>query len=503
VSNWSNRRLRLLAALAAPALLWGRPGAAGESQPSDSVILDTKSFWRFRTVWETPELVLPSGEAKHALVNVKGAYDWFQKNPTQGQLPESQYTMESVSMVRLPAETPADWMNPDFDDSAWARLRGPMLAGSFSENWKLILMRGLFEVGDPSASLRPAPSEAEGAGPARAAGLTLSLAFRGGAVVYLNGEEVARAFVPKGGLYAPAEPYSEEVYFSSDGFALYRYDKTEDGRRRIEKRVRKLTDCRIPATRLRKGVNVLAAAICRAPTPVRFYASRPKGSGTMHDDCFWAKLGLLDVRLAAPAGAAVVPNTGPLPGRGFKVWNQSQSKVCSETRFPSILCIQTMFLTDYPDPFSSLSPQPEKGTGTFWAKPPSGLSGKTYLSPFPPHHRQGLQRQARLLAAHDPERRGPGKRHGPLQGPADLRRVGRELHFRLLLLGRPTGRHGRQRLEHVRLLRDVHAHRRQEVAGRGPGPLQQPRGPPSRSGACRISAPSEPRASASGLLAAP
>jgi hypothetical protein len=25
----------------------------------------------------------------------------------------------------------------------------------------------------------------------------------------------------------------------------------------------------------------------------------------------------------------------------------------------------------------------EKGTGTFWAKPPSGLAGKTYLSPFP------------------------------------------------------------------------------------------------------------------------
>jgi hypothetical protein len=29
-------------------------------------------------------------------------------------------------------------------------------------------------------------------------------------------------------------------------------------------------------------------------------------------------------------------------------------------------------------------PTPEKGTGTFWAKPPSGLPGKTYLSPFLP-----------------------------------------------------------------------------------------------------------------------
>jgi len=32
----------------------------------------------------------------------------------------------------------------------------------------------------------------------------------------------------------------------------------------------------------------------------------------------------------------------------------------------------------------------EKGTGTFWAKPPSGLSGKTYLSPFP-HRRTALE----------------------------------------------------------------------------------------------------------------
>ena len=329
----------LAAALVAVALPSGRLAAAAESQPADNAILDTKSFWRFRTVWETPELLLPSGEVKHARISTRRAYEWFQKNPTQGQLPESEYTVEDVGRVRLPAETPSDWMAPGFDDSAWARLRGPMLSTSNSENWKLILMRGLFEVRDP----------------ATAGGLALSLAFRGGAIVYLNGQEAARAFVPKDGrgLYAPAEPYPEEVYFSSDGFALYRHDKTAEGRARIEKRVRTLPECRIPAARLRKGVNVLAVAICRAPTPLRFYASRPKGSGTMHDDCFWAKLGLSDIRLAAPAGAAVAPNTGPVPGRGFRVWNQS--------------IIQSVFVPDYPDPFSALSPVRLTGVlnGTF------------------------------------------------------------------------------------------------------------------------------------------
>ena len=349
------------AALAASAL-WGWPGVAAESVPSDNAILDTKSFWRFRTVWETPELVVPSGEVKHARVSLKKAGEWFQKNPTQGQLPESLYAIEDVATVRLPAETPADWMRPAFDDSTWARLRGPMLNTSNSENWKLILMRGLFEVRDP----------------AQAGDLTLSLTFRGGVVAYLNGEEVARAFVPKSedrgeaggqrgegktegardtglvppasslrprppGLLPPAEPYAEEVCFSSEGFTLYRHDKTDDGKSRIEKRVRKLTDCHIPAARLRKGTNVLAIAISRAPTPAKFYASRPKGSGAMHDDCFWAKIALADVRLIRrSADAAVVPSTGPVAGRGFRVWNQS--------------IIQSLFLTDYPDPFSSLSP---------------------------------------------------------------------------------------------------------------------------------------------------
>ena len=287
----------------AMAALAGGCATTAQGGEPDSVILDTKSFWRWRTVWETPELVLPSGEVKHARVHAKGAYYWFQKNPAQGHLPESHYKIQDVSMVRLPAETAADWMKPDFDDSTWARLRGPMLGGSNSESWKLILMRGAFEVKDP----------------AKVADLTLSLAFRGGAVVYLNGEEEARAFMRKGelDLYTAAEPYPEGVYFTAKGFTLFRRARTPDGRRRIKERVRRLTDCKIPAARLRKGLNVLAIAIHRAPTPAKFYVSRPEGYGAMHDDCYWAKIGLRDVRLVAPAGAAVVPNTSAPKRRGF------------------------------------------------------------------------------------------------------------------------------------------------------------------------------------------
>ena len=190
---------------------------AGEEASAGVTILDTKSFWRFRTVLETPEQVLPSGEVKHLRTVGKGnIYEWFRKNPTKGQPPEDMYEFKEVDSFRLPEETSAGWMKPEFDDSAWARVRGPMLAGSNSEAWKLILMRGRFEVVDP----------------AKAGDLTLSLDFRGGTVVYLNGEEVVRAALPKGDLplYAPAEPYPEEVYFSAEGFALTRGDRSPDGK---------------------------------------------------------------------------------------------------------------------------------------------------------------------------------------------------------------------------------------------------------------------------------
>ncbi len=331
-----------LIVVAATLALEGPAGAAGEGGESQKIILKTGSFWRFRTVWETPELVLPSGEVQHARVHLTGASAWFRKNPTQGVLPESKYRAEKVAMVRLPAESPADWMKPAFDDSTWARLRGPMLEKSIRESWKLILMRGRFEVADP----------------AKAGPLSLSLTFRGGAVVYLNGEEVARTFMPKGtlDLYTPAEAYPDEAYFTSEGFSLLRYDKSPAVLPRAQKRIRRLTDCRIPAGRLRKGVNVLAVAIHRTPTLCRFFASRHKGYGDLHADNHWSKIGLFEVRLTAPPGAAVVPNTGPLGGRGFRLWNQS--------------IVQTVHIPDYPDPFAPLSPLRITGVrnGTFAAQ---------------------------------------------------------------------------------------------------------------------------------------
>ena len=315
--------------------------AAAGAEGTNTVILDTKSFWRFRTVTETPDLLLPSGEIKAVRVNwSKDAGDWLGKNPTQGTLPEDKWTAtQAVAVIRLPAETAADWMKPEFDDSSWARLRGPMLDRSFNESWKLVLMRGRFEVPDP----------------AKAGDLNLSLAFKGGAVVYLNGQELTRAFMPKGelNLYTPGEPYPEDVYYTSEGFLMFRKDRSAEAAPRMEKRIRKLTEFKIPAGQLKKGVNILAVANHRTPTMAKDFAGRSKGYNYRHEDVGWSKIGIFEARLVAGPGGDVVPGTAALPGRGFKVWNQS--------------IIQAVFLPDYPDPFSPLSPLRMTGAknGTF------------------------------------------------------------------------------------------------------------------------------------------
>lgn len=317
------------------------------SGPSATVVLDTKSLWRFRTVRETPELVTPSGDVLHAEVNIRDLSP-FRNEAQAPQLPETAYTIEAVTNVfRLPPDTPADWMKPGFDDSAWARLRGPMLdrtgrayRASISDEWKLILMRGLFEVRDP---------DGEG-------DLTLSLDFRGGAVVYLNGEELTRMAMPKGDLgpYTPAEPYPREVYFNAAGFAFLQVRNTPDEIVRMQKRNRTLDGFKIPAAKLAKGVNVLAVAIHRAPVYYGAYVARhAPGSAQVVSDTLWGHIGLLDIRLTAPAGATAVTGAGPLRGRGFKIWNQS--------------IVQRIFLTDYPDPFAPLAPVRVTGVrnGTF------------------------------------------------------------------------------------------------------------------------------------------
>lgn len=329
-SNWPIS----LAAMGVGILLWGVASTAAEDPPppvepaAANLILDTSSFWRFRTVWENEELALPDGRIEHATIDTRPVATYFQKNKEAIEAPPDVYKVVKVDTVRLPSQTSADWFKSDFDDSSWARIRGPMLDRSIKDEWKLILMRGRFEVTDP----------------AKAGDLTLSITFRGGVVVYLNGQELTRAYMPEGSidLYTSATGYTPEENFTKEGFLFLRQDRSEDVNPRHERRIRHVNAFKIPPDRLVKGVNVLAVAVHRAPTLAGVYLRHRKGTYASHDDVAWARIGLSDIQLTAPPGAAVVSSVGPVKGRGFKVWSQS--------------IIQKVFVPDYPDPFAPLAP---------------------------------------------------------------------------------------------------------------------------------------------------
>jgi hypothetical protein len=323
--------LLFVAVLAGPLL------AAADAPPDAKAILTTRGLWRVRIVWENDEILLKDGSIAHARLK----YDskpWWKNVPTI-----EQFTVVRTPLVRLPADTPAEWMRPEFDDSAWVRTRGPLFGGdpadlkggwgSRNVHWKLLLLRGRFEVADP----------------AKAGDLTLSLVFRGGAVVYLNGEPLARSHMPDGplDLYTNADAYPPEVYVSPKGHLISSFDTRLPGcTQRLRRRWRRLTDLRIPAAKLRRGVNVLAVAVHRAPADWRFYTTRVRpfayGAYDERNAAMWCRAALWKVELQAPADAAVVPNCSRPDGKGFLAWNQS--------------ILRRVWAMDYADPHETLRP---------------------------------------------------------------------------------------------------------------------------------------------------
>ncbi len=322
--------------------------ADGEEEAEDDdagdgmSVLATKTLWRMRVIRETPEVIDQSGQVVHGSVRTKtNLGNWFRGNKG-ATLPEDQWEVVAVKpadVATLPTETPADWMMPDFDDTSWTRRRAPLLSNFWSpdQEWKAILLRGAFGVTDP----------------AKAGDLTFSMSFRGGAVVYLNGQEVARAYMPEGevSLATPALPYPKSADLDPDGFLLDWGRQTtrralagrpQEIKDRVESRTRRMQDVVIPARHLRPGVNVLAVAVRRAPTPGWRYVTRRQRATSVGADHWWFRLGLLSIRLRAEPTQAVVGNVGPVSGRGLTIWNQN--------------ILEKVTPDDFSNPFAPLRP---------------------------------------------------------------------------------------------------------------------------------------------------
>jgi len=311
----------MIAASATQALAAGEPPEAGRARVT---VLNTAGFFRCHFTWRTIQMRRASGELE--LVGV---------TPQWGRAPK----LAKAKHVTCTPPPPKDWASPDFDDSAWVRARGPFFT-RLCPQWALLCLRGKFHVPDP----------------ARAGDLALSLSFRGGAVVYVNGREVSRSHLPKGklGPLAPADDYPKDAYADPDGYLLrwVGFGDPEKYGDRFLLRTRHVANLKVPASMLRKGLNVLAVEVHRAPTAEILFTGKPRQHTRGYT--VWSMLGVTKVALSAPPGSNVRPNIRR--AKGLRAWTHPT--------------LQSLHNVDYGDPNELLQPLRICGArnGTFSAQ---------------------------------------------------------------------------------------------------------------------------------------
>ncbi|MCG3181891.1 MAG: hypothetical protein BIFFINMI_04331 [Phycisphaerae bacterium] len=324
---WTIRRrakagLAALAALAAgltillaatPQAMGDEPAAAPAAAADSGAVIGQGTLWRCFKGFRTPDVRNDEGKLEPRNIN---AY-W-------GGIMGSE--AKSVGASPLPD---AAWVNVDFDDATWDRLRAPLAprgnleAGDQSYDLSLILARARFNVDDP----------------AKVKALTLTVNYQGGAAVYLNGRLIARGHLggDRPDLQAPGEDYPREAYVTPEGKLLRPDDK--NNKDRIALRDRKLDTVAVPLDALRKGVNVLAVEVHRSPIPA-VVGGQGKGPSRADAWAAWPPVALLSVELSASVAGAVSPNVAR--PAGVQVWT------CDP--------IHTLGTSEYRDPCEPLTP---------------------------------------------------------------------------------------------------------------------------------------------------
>jgi hypothetical protein len=264
------------------------PASAPSPQGQGVVLLDTFGFWRMHHTL-TPPVIESNGK----LTPILYGYEWMD----------------------MPTPPPPDnWAAPDFDDGAW--LRGPARMACRTPYLGRLRMRGYFELADPA-----------GAGE-----LKLTLLYQGGAIVLLNGREIARDHVvtlPVGkGIMG--EPYPLEAFTTASGKLLRGWEKKEsdqdaETQKRLAMRTRTIKDLRLPKDQLRKGLNVLAIELVPSPYPPVVDTGKPsKGFAAAKTSRTVCELDfntceLTGVQLVASTAAPLPPSAAK--ATGLRVWN--------------------------------------------------------------------------------------------------------------------------------------------------------------------------------------
>ncbi len=269
---------------------------AAERPQEGMVILSASSYWRYSITCRRPVM-----RNDRELVEMKG-------------------TFANTSWP------PADWSAPDFDDHLWIRMRGPFFRTARNHAYvPAVEGKGytMYEQGGPGMALLCARARFTVADPGSVGDLTLSLAYRGGVVVYLNGKEVARGHLPdadRKGVEALAEDYDDGVCLGADGKLITIGPDATKNADRLERRIRRLTGVELPAAGLRRGVNVLAVELHRSPYPKAILKSVAAHNYQVFD---WVPMGLVSLELRA-TGPGAVPSVGR--PKGLQVWTHSPSQ---------------------------------------------------------------------------------------------------------------------------------------------------------------------------------
>jgi len=308
--------LALCAAAASAAFLASAQAQTRDARAAVNVLDTAGTMWRYYEVWQTDVARLDDGK----LVRVDGLKPRQRIEKTEGGRRTGAYSLLTTAKVTGSALPPEDWRTVEFDDSTWVRKNEPFL--TTYRSLSMMCLRGKFQVTDA----------------AKAGPLTLSLTYRGGVVVYLNGKEIGRAGMPKGQI-APdtlADDYSKDAFLNPDGTLIAQRghygteDEVLDPESGSLKRIRKV-DMTIPAGSLQKGVNVLAIEVHRAPAIPEMFTTIRDVSMQSHElsdlECnvralrWWNRVSVDAVKLTASAGdQGIVPNSAR--PKGVQVWNQ-------------------------------------------------------------------------------------------------------------------------------------------------------------------------------------
>ncbi|MFO7897829.1 MAG: hypothetical protein R6V58_02085, partial [Planctomycetota bacterium] len=207
-------------------------------------------YWRYFQRWKTARMAADDDTLEP-----------LRRRPDRRRR-ETYETGKPHPVFATPAPAPG-WAGPEFDDSDWFRGRGvfgQMYTRSRGSLWhpgnagdqELVCVRGKFAVDDPAGCHD----------------LQLAVEYIGGAVAYLNGRELARRHLPEGELTVdtPAAPYPKSAYVQPNGSLLpaVGFDDKKFGGYIRRQRVRRVV-ADVPPDMLRKGTNVVAIAVHRAP----------------------------------------------------------------------------------------------------------------------------------------------------------------------------------------------------------------------------------------------